>query len=89
MTVAVSPAPINTAHCELDDWEFDPRYTDGACPICGWQAEGVLKPKPDWLVQLEALPWDLISLGVLGAVLLVLAVIVAINGHISILPPGF
>src|SRR5205823_2868118 len=29
------------AHCPTDDWDFAPRYTDGACPICGWRPEGI------------------------------------------------
>jgi hypothetical protein len=76
-------------HCDLDDWDFDPQYTGGACPICGWAPEGALKPKPAWQVRLEALPWDLIFLVVLAVVLIVLGVIVGINAKISLLPKGY
>ena len=26
------------AVCPVDDWTFTPRYTDGRCPLCGWEA---------------------------------------------------
>jgi hypothetical protein len=24
--------------CPVDDWAFTPRYTEGRCPLCGWEA---------------------------------------------------
>lgn len=29
-----------TAHCPADDWTFEPKYTDGTCPLCGWVPDG-------------------------------------------------
>jgi hypothetical protein len=75
-----------TLHCPTDDWDFDPRYTDGACPICGWGPGK--KPDPAWVARLEALPWDYIALAVFAIVLVVVAVIVGIAGNINILPTG-
>jgi len=28
------------AICPVDSWAFRPRYTDGRCPLCGWEAPG-------------------------------------------------
>jgi len=28
------------AICPVDDWAFTPRYTEGRCPLCGWEAPG-------------------------------------------------
>ena len=41
--------------CERDDWSFAPRYTDGVCPLCGWEPPGVEVKPPllstiDWFV---------------------------------------
>ncbi len=35
-----------TCRCEVDDWEFHPRYTDGACPLCGWRPADVTTEPP-------------------------------------------
>ena len=42
-------------HCEFDDWDFSPRFTDGVCPLCGWEPPGVEVKLPlfstiDWFV---------------------------------------
>jgi hypothetical protein len=83
-------APPNSSHkvhCDLDDWDFDPRYTDGKCPICGWAPEGgAALVKPRWQAELEALPWDIIALGVLAVVLIVLGVWVGLAAGINIVP---
>jgi hypothetical protein len=26
------------AVCPVDDWAFTPRWTEGRCPLCGWEA---------------------------------------------------
>jgi hypothetical protein len=41
--------------CPTDRWEFAPRFTDGACPLCGWRPEGVtyepaLVERVDWFL---------------------------------------
>lgn len=28
------------AICPVDDWAFTPLYTDGSCPLCGWDPPG-------------------------------------------------
>jgi len=28
------------AICPVDDWAFTPLYTDGTCPLCGWEPPG-------------------------------------------------
>jgi hypothetical protein len=42
-------------HCDFDDWDFAPRFTDGVCPLCGWRPDGVVEETPlvqriDWFV---------------------------------------
>ena len=63
-------------HCELDDWTFDPRYTDGHCPICGWAPEGA-PTAPRWLVAARKFEWELTGLVVLLVVLVILGALVA------------
>lgn len=75
-----------TLHCPNDDWNFDPRYTEGVCPICGW-GPGKQAP-PTWVVRVESLPWDYIALGVFAIVLVVVAVMVGVAANINILPQG-
>ena len=73
-------------HCDLDNWDFDPRYTDGACPICGWVPPGPTKAKPIWEERFERVPWDYVLLVVLAVVLLVLAFMVGRAAHVNLLP---
>jgi len=67
-----------TAHCSTDNWEFHPLYTDGHCPICGWQAPGWPKPVPAWAAALEQLQWDFVGLFGLFALLLVAGYLMAV-----------
>ena len=64
------------AFCELDRWSFDPRYTDGRCPICGWQQEGAPNA-PAWLMLARRVEWELLGLFALLIVLVVLGLVVA------------
>ena len=58
-------------HCEFDDWDFAPRFTDGACPLCGWRPEGIvgepsLVERMDWfMVMLVVVVIASIVMGVL------------------------
>ena len=61
--------PAAKLHCELDDWWFDPRYTGGVCPICGWKPEDAAYPAPLWLRIYRRLDWELIGLVAMVAVL--------------------
>lgn len=63
-------------HCETDDWSFDPRYTQGRCPICGWVPEGA-QSAPRWLALVNRVDWDIVGLFLLADVLVLLALIVA------------
>jgi hypothetical protein len=63
-------------HCEVDDWTFDPRYTQGRCPICGWVPEGA-PVAPRWLALVNRLDWDMLGLFLLADVLVLLGLIVA------------
>lgn len=62
--------------CEVDRWSFDPRYTEGRCPICGWQPDGA-PSAPAWLTLARRVEWELLGLIVLFIVLVVLGLIVA------------
>ena len=68
-------APVRY-YCELDKWSFDPRYTEGRCPICGWVPEGA-PTAPTWLIRARRFEWELTGLVVLLVVLVVLAAVVA------------
>lgn len=63
------------AYCELDSWSFDPRYTDGKCPICGWAAPDAPNA-PMWLILARHFEWQLAGLAALMVVLALLAVAV-------------
>jgi hypothetical protein len=63
------------AYCELDRWSFDPRYTDGRCPICGWAPPGA-PAAPWWMAMARKFEWELVGLAALMVVLAVLAVMV-------------
>ena len=74
------------AFCELDGWSFDPRYTEGRCPICGWVAPGAPEA-PLWLTLARRFEWELVGLLVLLAVLVLIAVAVVHAAGYSF--PGF
>ncbi|MHB8572773.1 MAG: hypothetical protein ACYDAY_07435 [Candidatus Dormibacteria bacterium] len=79
---APSEAP-HSAYCELDRWTFDPRYTGGRCPICGWEPPEVSEAEarqPAWVRTARELPWDLVGLGGLALSLLLLAILA---GHLA------
>ena len=64
------------AYCELDKWSFDPRYTEGRCPICGWTPPGA-PSAPAWLAVARKFEWELAGLVLLLVVLVILGVLVA------------
>jgi hypothetical protein len=69
--------PANAlAYCELDRWSFDPRYTQGRCPICGWAPEGA-PAYPRWLMIANRIDWELLGLFLLVDVLVLLGLVVA------------
>jgi hypothetical protein len=95
MTASSAPGLLRTAapgkrvYCQVDNWFFDPRYTDGACPICGWAPPSALiKAEPAWLLRVRTLPWDLIALGVLFVGLVIAGVFVGMAAGINLTPRG-
>ncbi len=62
--------------CEVDDWTFDARYTQGRCPICGWAPDGA-PTAPRWLALVNVVDWQVIGLVLLADVLALLGLIVA------------
>jgi hypothetical protein len=64
-------ATVTTVHCEFDDWDFAPQYTDGVCPLCGWKPDGIVVEPPlsqriDWfLVMLVVVVLASLLMGVL------------------------
>ena len=58
-------------HCEFDDWDFAPRFTDGVCPLCGWRPDGIVEEpslveRMDWfMVMLVAVVLASIIMGIL------------------------
>ena len=69
------PAP-GRAYCELDRWSFDPRYTQGRCPICGW-APADAPTYPRWMVLANRIDWELAGLLLLVDVLVIAGLVVA------------
>jgi hypothetical protein len=62
--------------CELDRWSFDPRYTGGRCPICGWAPTGA-PTAPGWLMVARRFDWQLFGLLALAILLVLVGLIVA------------
>ena len=79
----LQPRP-GRAFCEVDQWSFDPRYTQGRCPICGWAPEGVATA-PRWLAVANRLDWEMLGLLLLADVLVMLGLIVA--SATGLMPP--
>jgi hypothetical protein len=71
--------PTKSAYCELDRFEFDPRYTLGRCPICGWAPAGA-PVYPNWMRLVRRIDWELFGLLLLADVLLILGLVVARAG---------
>jgi hypothetical protein len=64
------------AYCELDRWSFDPRYTNGQCPVCGWAPPGAAIA-PTWLLLARRVDWQLLGLFTLAILLIVVGLVVA------------
>jgi hypothetical protein len=58
-------------HCDFDDWDFAPQFTDGVCPLCGWRPEDNVFDRPlsqqvDWfMVMLVVVVLASILMGIL------------------------
>lgn len=64
-----------SVRCDLDQWNFDPRYTEGCCPICGKRVQ-IADVAPRWLLLSRRVPWDIVFLFALFFVLAIAAQIV-------------
>jgi hypothetical protein len=71
--------PAARAYCELDKWAFDPRYTQGRCPICGWVPHGA-RAYPAWMALARRVDWDLLALFLFADLLVLLGLVVARAG---------
>ena len=73
----VRPKPgMRRAYCQADSWEFDPRYTQGRCPICGWAPEGA-PSAPRWLRLANRIDWEMFGLFILFDLLVGAGLVVA------------
>jgi hypothetical protein len=79
------PKTRGLAYCEVDNWKFDPRYTQGKCPICGWAPEGA-PTAPRWLKLANRMDWEMFGLFMFFDLLVLLGLIVA---HAAGLLPAF
>lgn len=61
-----------SVRCPTDDWEFHPRLTDGACPLCGWRPSTVADERP----LIARIDWFFVALVILVAASAVMAVFV-------------
>jgi len=59
-------------HCEFDDWDFAPRFTDGVCPLCGWRPEGIVVESS----LVERLDWFMLMLVAVVIVSIVMGILV-------------
>ncbi len=75
-SLASGEAGVGRLHCPIDDWSFDARYTDGACPICGWRPEGLTWAAPPWMRAYRRVDWELLSLFVTLLLLVLLGILV-------------
>ena len=64
--------PVERATCPIDNWEFAPQYTDGACPLCGWRPPG----RPVTAPLAARLDWFWPSVVFLAVVSVVMAILV-------------
>jgi hypothetical protein len=62
------------ATCPTDHLMFTPRYTDGACPLCGWRPEG-MDIQPPLSVRMD---WFWPSMGFLLACSVAMAILVIV-----------
>lgn len=73
---AVTTAPARHADararaiCPVDDWAFTPLYTDGACPLCGWEPPGYVL-RPPLMYRLEWYWVGMLGIVVVSAVMLI------------------
>jgi hypothetical protein len=62
------------AICPVDSWAFRPRYTDGHCPLCGWEPPGAIVRLP-LSRRIDSFSWMVIGLLALSLVMLLLVIL--------------
>ena len=74
--VAASALPVlgpdDEVECPVDQLQFRPYYSDGACPICGWRPDGYAVATP-WTHRAD---WALFAFLALVAASVVMAIVV-------------
>jgi hypothetical protein len=60
--------------CPADSWPFRPRYTEGHCPLCGWEPPGAIVRLP-LSRRIDSFGWMVITLLGLSLLMLVLVVV--------------
>jgi hypothetical protein len=63
------------AICPVDSWAFRPRYTDGRCPLCGWEPPGVVVRLP-LSRRVDAFGWLTVSFVLASVAMVVLVALV-------------
>ena len=58
--------------CPVDELDFRPYFTDGACPLCGWRPDDVQVGSP-WTHRLD---WAVAAFAILVAMSVVMAIVV-------------
>ena len=64
-----------SAICPVDSWAFRPRYTDGRCPLCGWEPPGTVVRLP-LSRRVDTFGWTTIALGLVSVLMLVVVLLV-------------
>jgi hypothetical protein len=62
------------AICPVDSWAFRPRYTDGRCPLCNWEAPGAVVRLP-LSRRVDSFGWMALTLIALSVAMLILVVV--------------
>ena len=58
------------AICPVDSWAFRPRYTEGHCPLCGWEPPGAVVQLP-LTRRLDSFSWMVLAVLLVSVVMAV------------------
>ena len=59
------------AICPVDSWPFRPRYTEGHCPLCGWEPPGAVVQLP-FSRRVDGFTWMLATVLLVSVLMAVL-----------------
>jgi hypothetical protein len=62
------------AICPVDSWPFRPSYTDGRCPLCGWEPPGAIVQLP-LSRRLDSFAWMLLTLLAVSVLMTVIVLV--------------